>query len=89
MSHKSLNVKVGDMLWANIKGADQNFGYGEVTFIWTDEDGNEWFDFYCEVNGGLRSAKVSEIINKPSSRMTSKWISARKSLATTLKEKGM
>lgn len=89
MSHKSLNVKVGDMLWANIKGADQNFGYGEVTFVWIDEDGNEWFDFYCEVNGGLRSAKVSEIINKPSSRMTSKWISARKALATTLKEKGM
>lgn len=89
MTYKSENVKPGDMLWSNIKGADQTFGYGEVKFVWVDEEGKEWFDFYCEVNGGLRSAKVSEIIPKPNARMTSKWLSARKQLAETLKEKGM
>ena len=33
---KTINVKEGDMLWVTLKGADQNFGFGEVIKTWYD-----------------------------------------------------
>lgn len=80
-------VKVGDFMWAYIKGADQNYGHGEVTKVWEDPTGCVWFDFHCEVNGGFRSAKVEDIIEKPDSRMVSKMYSNKKALAEVLKNK--
>lgn len=81
-------VKIGDMLWVEIKGSDQNYGYGEVIEVWTDPStGLELFEFFCLVNGGQRSGRVDKIIDKPSNRMMSKMILAQKSLKEVLNKK--
>lgn len=83
-----INVKVGDMIWVEQKGPPQNFGYGEVINVWNDPEGNQWFDFLCEVNGGFRSGMSSKIIEKPTNRMMSKMLEEKAGLAKVLKEKG-
>lgn len=84
----SEKVKIGDMLWVELKGSDQNYGYGEVVEVWKDEEtGLEYFDFFCLVNGGQRSGRVDKIINKPNGRMTSKLIIAQKALKEVLNKK--
>ena len=81
-------VKIGDMLWVELKGSDQNYGYGEVIETWTDsETGLEYFDFFCLVNGGQRSGRVDKIIDKPNGRMTSKLIISQKALKEVLSKK--
>lgn len=80
-------VKLGDFIWCHLKGADQNYGHGEVINIWEDVTGCVWFDFHCEVNGGLRSGKVENIIEKPDNRMVSKMYASRKAVAETIKNK--
>lgn len=76
------------MLWVELKGADQNYGYGEVVEVWKDDEtGLEYFDFFCLVNGGQRSGRVDKIIEKPNGRMTSKMIIAQKALKEVLNKK--
>lgn len=88
MSYSIDEIKKGDMLWVELKGPDQNYGYGEVIKTWTDlETGYEYFDFYCLVNGGQRSGRISSIIKKPSARMTSKLLQSRKEYNEIMKEK--
>ena len=31
---KTIKIKKGDMLWVELKGADQNYGFGEVITTW-------------------------------------------------------
>ena len=38
MSYSIDDIKIGDMLWVELKGPDQNFGYGEVFEVWKDEE---------------------------------------------------
>jgi len=84
----SEKVKIGDMLWVELKGSDQNYGYGEVVEVWKDEEtGLEYFDFFCLVNGGQRSGRVDKIIEKPNGRMTSKMIIAQRALKEVLNKK--
>ena len=84
----SEKVKIGDLLWVELKGSDQNYGYGEVVEVWTDPNtGIEFFDFFCLVNGGQRSGRVDKIIEKPNGRMTSKMIIAQKALKEVLNKK--
>ena len=40
MSYSIDDIKKGDMLWFEIRGADQSFGYGEVAYTWKDEEVN-------------------------------------------------
>ena len=70
-------VKEGDMIWAYVKGADQNYGYGEVCSVWYHE-GLMWFDFFDQINGGKRSSNVLKIIEKPGARMESKLLQTLK-----------
>ncbi len=85
---KTINVKEGDMLWVTLKGADQNFGFGEVIKTWYDEKTKSYlFDFFCLVNGGLRTGKVSDIIEKPNARMVGKMSQTQIEIKEVLKNK--
>lgn len=82
-----MTVKKGDMLWVELKGAQQNFGYGEVVDVWEEPDIGCVFEFHCLVNGGLRMGYEKNIINKPGARMHSKLNQERSELAKVLKDK--
>ena len=85
---KTINIRKGDMLWVVLKGADQNYGYGEVINVWKDEEtGLEYFDFHCLVNGGLRSGRTDNIINKPNARMVGKMAQTQKEVNEVLRNK--
>ena len=85
---KTINVKKGDMLWVALKGADQNFGFGEVIQVWQDEETKTYlFDFFCLVNGGLRTGKISDIIEKPTARMVGKMSQTQREIREVLKNK--
>ena len=88
MSYSIDDIKIGDMLWVELKGPDQNFGYGEVFEIWKDEEtGYEYFEFHCLVNGGQRSGRIDKIIKKPSVRMVNKHLQSRKEFNEVMKER--
>lgn len=88
MSYSIDDIKLGDMIWVELKGPDQNYGYGEVINLWKDLDtGYEFFDFHCLINGGQRSGRIDLIIEKPSVRMTSKLLQSRKEFNEIMKEK--
>jgi hypothetical protein len=82
-----LSVKKGDMLWVELKGAPQNYGYGEVVDFWDEPGIGTVFEFHCLVNGGLRMGYEKNIINKPGARMHSKLAEERSALNKVLKEK--
>ena len=66
-------IKKGDMLWVKLRKTNYEYGYGEVKETWIDEkSGQEFFDFFCYINGGQRTGKINEIITNPSARMLSK-----------------
>jgi hypothetical protein len=86
MSYSIDDIKQGDMLWVELKGPDQNYGYGEVVNTWIDEKtGTAFFDFHCLVNGGFRSGRIDQIIEKPTARMVSKYQESRKDFAEAMK----
>lgn len=81
-------IRPGDMLWVELKGADQNYGYGEVIKVWEDEKTNDkYFDFYCLVNGGFRIGNIKNIIEKPNLRMENKLLQSRRDYREVMKEK--
>lgn len=80
-------VKTGDMLWVYIKGANNDYGFGEVVEVYTSESGVEIFDFHCLVNGGRRSGLAKNVIEKPTGRMVAKLSHAQIELKEVLKEK--
>ena len=82
-----MNLKKGDMVWVEVKGAPSNFGYGEVFEVWKEEEVGEVFTFFCEVNGGLRMGYFKNIIEKPNARMTSKLLEEKKAIIDILKKK--
>jgi|TARA_B100000902_G_C27106159_1_gene811249 hypothetical protein len=85
---KTTEIKLGDMLWVSLKGADQNYGFGEVVNLWRDEETKiDYFDFYCLVNGGLRSGQVSNVIEKPGARMVGKMSQTQKEVRELLRNK--
>ncbi len=45
------------------------------------------FEFWCEINGGLRIGETDKLIEKPTARMMSKLASASKELSDVLKAK--
>lgn len=88
MTYTIDDIKPGDMLWFEIKGADQNFGYGEVIETWKDnETGFEYADFHCQVNGGQRSGRIDKIIKKPGMRMENKLLQSIKEHKEAMKER--
>lgn len=82
-----MSVKKGDMLWVEVKGAPQNYGYGEVVNVWEEPEIGIVFEFHCLVNGGLRMGYEKNIINKPGARMQSKLIEERRGLDAVFKNK--
>ncbi len=81
-------IKPGDMIWVELKGADQNYGYGEVNEVWFEKDINEeCFYFYCLVNGGFRMGRSSKLIKKPTARMTAKLLQSRKDFNEIMKSR--
>ena len=82
-----MSVKKGDMLWVEIKGAAQNYGFGEVVRSWHEEDIGLVFEFNCLIHGGLRMGYEKNIINKPNARMQSKLAEERRALNEVLKGK--
>ena len=81
-------LKKGDMIWVKLKGPANDYGYGEVTEVWFEESLSiQLFNFHCLVNGGLRTGREDEIINKPTVRMTSKYVQSRKEFAEIMKSK--
>jgi hypothetical protein len=88
MSYSIDDINPGDMLWFEIKGADQNFGYGEVKETWLDEEtGYAYAEFYCKINGGQRAGRIDKIIEKPSARMETKLLQSQKEYREALKER--
>lgn len=82
------DLKPGDMVWVELKGPDQNYGYGEVDTVWFEETiDDQCFNFHCLVNGGYRMGRKSQLINKPSARMTSKLLQSRKDYNEAMKER--
>lgn len=80
--------RVGDMIWAELNGADQNYGHGEIAEIWFEESINEeCFNFHCLINGGYRMSTVSKIIENPNVRMTNKLAESRKDYLEAMKNK--
>jgi len=87
-STSELYLKVGDMIWVQLKGPDQNYGHGEVKEVWFDEGiKEELFCFHCLVNGGYRMGKTSALIDKPNARMVSKLLQSRKEFNEIMKER--
>lgn len=85
---EKLYLKKGDMIWVELKGADQNYGHGEVVENWFEKSiSDECFNFYCLVNGGYRMGRVANLIEKPNARMTSKLFQSRKEFNEIIKEK--
>ena len=74
------NVKKGDMLWCKLDHAQNNFGYGEVISIWEEPGVGFVYQFFCEINGGLRMGREKDIIDKPNVRMTNKLFEERKAV---------
>ena len=62
-------------------------GYGEVKSVWFEEEEKQYFEFWCEINGGLRIGETDKLIEKPTARMMSKLASASKELSDVLKAK--
>jgi hypothetical protein len=90
MSHSINNeeYKKGDMVWSELKGPDQNYGYGEIDRIWYEESINDTcFNFHCLVNGGYRMSSFKKIIKKPTARMTAKLAESRKDYMEMMKNK--
>lgn len=82
------NLKKGDMVWVEIKGADQSYGYGEVDSVWYENSiDEECFNFHCLVNGGYRMGYYKNIIEKPNARMTAKLAESRKDYLEAMKNK--
>ena len=80
------DLKPGDMVWVELKGPDQNYGYGEVDTVWFEETiDDQCFNFHCLVNGGFRSGRIDKIIDKPTARMMSKYQESRKDFAEAMK----
>lgn len=79
-------LKEGDMVWVYIKGACNDYGYGEITRVW-DHDDLQLFDFHCLVNGGLRMGRSDKLIQKPTARMTAKYAESRKDYAEIMKSR--
>lgn len=80
--------KKGDMVWAEIQGADQNYGYGEIDITWYEKSINDiCFNFHCLVNGGYRMSTFKKIIKKPTARMTAKYAESRREFAEIMKSK--
>lgn len=87
-SKNNEGYKKGDMVWAELKGADQNYGYGEIDFVWFEESIQETcFNFHCLVNGGYRMSSETKIIKKPTARMTAKLAESRKDFLEAMKSK--
>jgi hypothetical protein len=82
-----MNVKIGDMLWVKIKGASSDYGYGEVTEVFTNNEDEVCFNFHCLINGGLRMGLEKKIINKPTERMTNKLFQNRAEIKKIMREK--
>ena len=80
-------LKIGDMVWVDVVGSSQNYGYGEVKSVWFEEEEKQYFEFWCEINGGLRLGETDKLIEKPTARMMSKLASASKELSDVLKAK--
>ncbi|MAJ89952.1 MAG: hypothetical protein CMD08_01580 [Flavobacteriales bacterium] len=81
-------LKPGDMIWVELKGADQNYGHGEVVEVWFEKSVNEeCFNFYCLVNGGYRMGRLSKLIKKPNARMMSKLLQSRREYNEIMKER--
>lgn len=88
MTYTIKDIKPGDMLWFEIKGADQNFGYGEVIETWKDEKtGIEYAEFFCQVNGGQRAGRIDSIIKKAGVRMENKLLQSIKEYKDAMKER--
>ena len=84
----SEDLRPGDMVWVEIKGADQNYGYGEVDAVWFEETINDQcFNFHCLVNGGYRMGIKSNVIEKPNARMESKLLQSRKEYNEAMKDR--
>lgn len=82
-----MKAKIGDMLWVYLKGAQNDYGYGEVFETYTSPEGVELFCFFCLVNGGQRTGKVENIIDKPTGRMVGKLDQSQREIREVLKEK--
>ncbi len=82
-----MSVKKGDMLWVKIKGASSDYGFGEVTESWEDDNGNILFNFHCLINGGLRMGLEKNIIDKPNERMKNKLFSNSAAIKNHLKKR--
>lgn len=82
-----MNIKKGDMLWCTLEHAQSNFGYGEVVEVWHEEGVGIVYEFFCEINGGLRMGQEKNIIDKPNVRMTNKLFEERKAVHELIKRK--
>ena len=88
MSYSIDEIKEGDMLWVKQRKTNYEYGYGEVKETWTDgETGDDYFEYFCQINGGQRTGKISEIIMNPTARMLGKLQDCRKDVAEAMKGK--
>lgn len=84
---KTDKVKIGDMLWVKLKGPQNDYGFGEVVEVFSSKKGECLFNFHCLVNGGLRTGKERDIIEKPTGRMVGKLSSTQREIQEVLKNK--
>jgi len=83
---KEKPLKKGDLIWCTLKGAEQNFGYGEIHEVFYHND-IQCFFYFCQVNGGLRFSSIDMIIEKPNQRMENKLFECQKALQEVLKNR--
>ena len=88
MSYSIDEIRPGDMLWVKQHKTNYEYGYGEVKETWVDKETNlEFFEYFCQINGGQRTGKINEIIENPSARMLSKLQDCRREVAEARKGK--
>ena len=90
MSHSTSNEEytVGDMVWAELRGTDQSYGYGEIDRVWYEKSIDDTcFNFHCLVNGGYRMSTFKKVIKKPTARMTAKLAESRRDYMEMMKNR--
>ena len=80
-----MKIKVGDMIWVKIKGAKNDYGFGEILETFKNDKGKLVFDFDCLINGGRRFGCYENIIEKPTGRMVAKLSQSQLQLNEVLK----
>ncbi len=80
-------IQLKQTVWVPCYPVSQNqVGFGAITKIFETDEGQA-FEFYDEINGGIRIGLTKDIIEKPTGRMMGQYARAKNELEQVFKDK--